>query len=66
MTTETTKPFHIYAPDGFEGAFASLASATRAAKRGAKSRRLPYIVVQVDAYGLTGGGHGTTVAAVTP
>ena len=54
--------YHVYAEDGFETAHKSQAAAERAAKRGAKARRLEYRVVKTDAHGLTGGGHGSTVA----
>lgn len=56
-----TKPFHVYAIDGFESAHASAAAALRAAKRGAKSRRVLYTVVKCDLSGATGAGHGTEI-----
>lgn len=55
--------FHVYAPDGYESAHRSLDAAKRAAKRGSKRRGLLYTVVATDAYGMTGGGHGHTVAS---
>lgn len=55
-----SKPFHVYAEDGFESAHRSLRAAISAAKRGAKRRNLCYEVVRAT-NGYTGGGHGTSV-----
>jgi hypothetical protein len=63
MTTNS-KPFHVYAEDGFESAHKTESAAVRAAKRGAKRSRKAMRVVKCDAYGLTGGGHGTLVCEV--
>jgi hypothetical protein len=53
--------YHVYAPDGFESAHRSLAAAEKAAQRGANRRRMVYLVVACDAFGMTGGGHGKVV-----
>ena len=55
--------YHVYAEDGFEGAFRSLTNAKKAAKRGSKNRRMRYEVVETSAYGRTGGEHGRTVCS---
>ncbi len=57
-----TTSYHVYAIDGFESAHRTEAAAAKAAKRGAKRRGLEYRVVKCDAHGMTGAGHGTTVA----
>jgi hypothetical protein len=56
-------PFHVYAIDGFESAHASAAAAIRAAKRGAKARRVLYTVVRCSASGHTGAGNGSEIWA---
>lgn len=56
------QPWHVYAEDGFEGAFTTEKSAIAAAKRGSKLRGLPYRVVRVGSAGYTGAGAGTVVA----
>jgi hypothetical protein len=43
--TKKMKRFHVYADDGFEGAFTSERSSLAAAKRGSKNRRVDYTVV---------------------
>ena len=58
--------FHVYATDGFESAHRSEKSARAYAKRAAKRTKGEYRVVATSLYGLTGGGHGTTVARFTP
>lgn len=63
-TTRTS--FHVYADDGFESAHRSEAAAVRAAKRGAKARRVGYAVIRTSAEGYTGSGHGTVVARFGP
>lgn len=57
----TSKSFHVYAEDGFESAHRSESAAIKAARRGAKTRRVAYRVVRCDTSGFTGGGHGTVV-----
>lgn len=58
------KSFHVYAEDGFESAHRTEAAARRAASRGSRRRpRVRYQVVRADAFGLTGGGHGTEIAS---
>jgi hypothetical protein len=59
----TTQKFHVYAIDGFESAHSSAAAAIRAAKRGAKNRRVLYTVVKCDLRGYTGAGNGTEIWA---
>lgn len=54
-----SKRYHVYARDGFESAHSSLDAAERAARRGAKNRRMEYRVYLSDAYGLTGPSRGT-------
>jgi hypothetical protein len=57
-------PYHVYAEDGFESAHRTEAAARQAAQRGSRRRpRVQYDVVKTDAYGLTGGGHGTLIAS---
>lgn len=51
-------PFHVYAEDGFDSAYASDAAAVAAAKRLAKGRRLHSRVIVVGAGGYTGAGQG--------
>lgn len=58
-----TKAFHVYAIDGFESAHSTAAAAIRAAKRGAKRRRLVYTVVKCDLTGYTGRRNGTEIWA---
>jgi DNA-binding protein H-NS len=55
-------PFHVYAEDGFEGAYASERSARSHAKKGSKDRRQVYQVVVANSSGVTGGGRGRTIA----
>jgi hypothetical protein len=55
-------PFHVYAEDGFEGAFASERSARAAAKRGSKARGIGYRIIVVGPAGYTGGGAGRVLA----
>lgn len=62
----TKKPYHVYAPDGFESAHHTFGAAQRAARRGAKRRAMTYRIVQCDVYGFTGGGHGTLLKTVSP
>lgn len=57
-----TTPFHVYAIDGFESAHRSEAAAIKAAKRGAKNRKVEYRVIKCGPSGFTGAGQGTTVA----
>jgi hypothetical protein len=59
----TTKPFHVYAIDGFESAHSTAAAAIRAAKRGSKRRNLLYTVVKCDLSGYTGRNQGTEIWA---
>ena len=59
-------PYHVYAPDGFESAHRSLEAAERAARRGAKKRRMEYRVYLTSASGYTGGGHGTLAYTASP
>lgn len=61
----TKNIYHVYADDGYESAHATEQAALRAAVRGACRRRVPYRVVRVNVYRLTGGGHGSLVARVT-
>ncbi len=58
-----TKQFHVYAIDGFDSAHSSAAAAIRAAKRGAKTRKLLYTVVKCSLSGHTGAGNGTEIWA---
>lgn len=58
----SSKLYHVYAEDGFESAHRSLSAAKKAAARGSKRRGLRYEVAKIDAYGYTGGGHGTVAA----
>ena len=58
--------YHVYAPDGFESAHRSLEAAERAARRGAKNRRLEYRVYLTSSTGFTGGGLGTRVYTANP
>ena len=58
--------YHVYAPDGFESAHRSLAAAERAAKLGAKNRRMEYRVYVTSSTGMTGSGHGTLVYTASP
>lgn len=60
------KLYHVYAPDGFESAHRSLNAAERAARQGAKNRRMEYRVYLTDVYGVTGGGRGTLVYSAPP
>lgn len=62
----TSRRYHVYAPDGYESSHRSETAAIRAARMGARRRRMPYRVVATDVYGLTGGGHGTLVCEVQP
>jgi len=63
MNPITTKPFHVYAEDGFEGAYASERTARSHARRGSERRnRIFYRVVKVGSSGYTGGGSGRVVA----
>jgi hypothetical protein len=56
-------PFHVYAEDGFEGAFTSERSARAMAKRGSKNRRVDYRIVVVGPSGYTTySGHGRVLA----
>lgn len=57
----STTSYHVYAIDGYESAHRTEAAAVKAAKRGAKLRRIEYRVYRTDRQGLTGGGHGTLV-----
>lgn len=57
----SSKPFHVYAEDGFESAHATLDAAKAAADRGARKRRMRYVVIKCSPMGFTGGGHGTEV-----
>ena len=59
-------PYHVYAPDGFESAHRSLEAAERAARRGAKNRRMEYRVYLTSPSGFTGGGHGTLAYTAVP
>jgi hypothetical protein len=53
-------PFHLYAEDGFEAAYATEKAAMAAAKRASKTRRnIIYSVVKTNSAGFTGGGKGT-------
>lgn len=54
------KPFHVYAEDGFEAAYASQKAAEKSARKCAKVRKMVCIVVQATG-GYTGGGHGKEV-----
>src|ERR1700751_5546610 len=65
-STITTPYYHVYAPDGFESGHRSLEAAERAARRGAKKRRLEYSVYLTSVFGATGGGHGTLVYTALP
>ena len=58
-----TKPFHVYAIDGFETAHTTSAAAIRAAKRGAAKRGVLYTVVRCSLSGYTGAGQGTEIWA---
>ena len=58
--------YHVYAPDEFESAHRSLDAAERAAKRGAKNRRMEYRVYLTSVHGMTGGGHGSLVYTAPP
>ena len=60
---QVTKPFHVYAIDGFESAHASAAAAVKAAKRGAKRRGVLYTVVRCSLSGHTGAGAGREIWA---
>ena len=60
------KPYHVYAPDGFESAHRSLEAAERAARRGAKKRRMEYRVYLTSLSGSTGRGHGTLAYTAPP
>jgi hypothetical protein len=60
--TKKMKRFHVYADDGFEGAFTSERSSLAAAKRGSKNRRVDYTVVVTGPSGISGGGSGRTIA----
>lgn len=59
-------PYHVYAPDGFESAHRSLDAAERAARRGAKNRRLEYRVYLTSPTGFTGPGQGTLAYTALP
>lgn len=56
------KPFHVYAEDGFEEAYASERTARGHARKGSKLRGLIYRVIVTGASGFTGGGQGRVVA----
>jgi hypothetical protein len=57
------KPFHVYAEDGFEEAYASERSALSHARQGSKRRQgVSYRVIVVGPEGYTGGGKGRKVA----
>lgn len=65
MTNQALR-YHVYAPDGFESAHRSLAAAERAARQGARNRRMEFRVYLTSPYGYTGGGQGTLAYTAQP
>jgi len=60
------KPYHVYAPDGFESAHSTLQAAEQAAKKGAKNRRIQYRVYLTGPSGYTGKDQGTLAYTADP
>ena len=58
-------PFHVYGPDGFDSAHASLEGARRAAKREARRRELDFQVIECSPAGFPGGRLGQVVCQIS-